>query len=229
MAAIPEEEGAPRNLEWFAGYASLLAAEFDRRSGDATSALAAYDRAIAHFERSIEANADVRETADHYVALAIAGQARLALEAEADERAVSLVIKSFERAPESAATLDGLNISAVDTAKMLLARLQDLKKEQLAAQIETALGKLDPKLLELPAYERGGPGAPPRQRGGQRPRQGPGGRRDPEAMLRFDRNGDGKVDKTEIPERFRDRLLSRFDKNQDGVIDATEMKAAPPR
>jgi tetratricopeptide (TPR) repeat protein len=172
-ALLRERADAP-NLESFAGYASLVAAEFHRRSGTDDKALAAYDRGIAHYERHIAKNPDARATADHFIALALAGRARVAYEHKEDERALNDLLASFARKPEAAASLDGLNISPVDTAKMLRARFAAQKQVEFAARLQAALDKLDPKLLELPAYEREGPsgtsrdGRPPR-RGGAPP------------------------------------------------------------
>jgi tetratricopeptide (TPR) repeat protein len=153
-------------LEWFAGYASLVTAEYYRRAGNPAAALAAYDRAVAHYERSIALAPESRPTADHYVALAFAGRARLALEHGDHARSTSEIVAAFERKPEAAATQDGLNLSAVDTAKMLLARLNEGGERELAARVEGALARLDPVMLELPAYEREVPDAgAPRRRG----------------------------------------------------------------
>src|SRR5262249_6803413 len=141
-------------LEWFAGYASLVTAEYYRRAGNAVAAGAAYERGIAHYERGIHDDPTSRGTADHYVALALAGRARLALEHGDLGAAVDQIVAAFERKPEAAATLDGLNLSPVDTAKMLLARLRDGNEDELARRVQGALDRLDPALLELPAYER---------------------------------------------------------------------------
>ncbi|TAH34429.1 MAG: hypothetical protein EYC70_15930 [Planctomycetota bacterium] len=147
-------EDAPRNLEWFAGYASLVAAEFHRRKGEETQALAAYGRAIAHYERGIEVNPDTRAAADHYVALAHAGRARLAYERADYEEALAELLASFARKPEAAASHDGLSLSPVATAQMLLARLTSLKRDDLAVRLQAALDALDPALLLPPAFER---------------------------------------------------------------------------
>lgn len=167
--AMLREKDAPPNLESFAGYASLVAAEFHRRAGHDAQALAAYERGIAHYERSIEKRPESHATADHFIALALAGRARLAFERADYEHALRELLSSFERKPEAAASLDGLNISAVDTAKMLRPRLVDLKRDDLVATLQAALDKLDPEFLLLPAYEREvpGPGSnnrPPRRR-----------------------------------------------------------------
>jgi len=142
----------PVHIEWYAGYAAIVAAEFNRRRGEVDEALAAYERAIAHYDRWIEPNADVRATADHYVALAIAGRARIALQREDYDTALAELLASFERNPDAAGTLDGLNISPADTARTLLARLTEQNRNDLIEKLQTALGKLDPELLKPPAY-----------------------------------------------------------------------------
>ena len=170
------DKNASPSLEWFAGYAGLVAAEYQRRSGKTTEALAAYERAIAHYEHAIVTNPPCKPTADHYIALALAGRARIEFESKDLERALDELLASFARKPEAAASLDGLNISPVDTAKMLKARLVEEQRDELAQKLQAALDKLDPELLLLPAYEREVPGAsptnrqPPRQRGSPRDR-----------------------------------------------------------
>lgn len=149
-------EDPPENIDWFAGYASLVSAEFRRRSGRGAEALAAYTRAMQHYERGVEKNPETRASADHYVALVLAGRARLAFEAGEYERSLAEILASFERREDAAATLDGLGISAVGTAKQLLAKLRENGDEELAARLQSALDALDPRLLELPEFERGG-------------------------------------------------------------------------
>lgn len=152
--AMLAKPGAPANLEWFAGYTSIVAAEFHRRAGNVQEATAAYDRAVAHYDRSIAANPESRASADHYAALAIAGRARLALERKDHDHALAELLASLERAPGAAAVQDGLNLSPVDTAKTLLARLKQEKRDDQARTLEGALAKLDPEQLAPPAYER---------------------------------------------------------------------------
>ncbi len=151
--ALLHKPDAPPDITWFAGYASLVAAEFHRRAGRVEPAFASYARGIAHFEEFVAQSPERRDTADHYVAMAHGGRARLAFEAKDDERAVAEVLAAFERRAASSATLDGLNISTVDTAKVLLTRLKADKREQLVAKLDGALRSLDPELLRLPAYE----------------------------------------------------------------------------
>jgi hypothetical protein len=178
--ALLQREQAPASIEWFAGYASIVAAEFHRRAGDDEEALAAYGRAIEHYERWIATGAGGRETADHFIALALAGRARLACEREDFAAAVADLTASLERKPEAAATTDGLGISPAATSRMLKQRLKDFERNDLAAELEAALDKVDPELLRPPAVERRGPsrtwreGPPRRRRGSEgRPQGGP--------------------------------------------------------
>lgn len=141
------------NLPWFAGYASIVTAEFHHRSRRLKAAMNAYDRAIAHYEDCIRANADTRPTSDHYVAMALGGKARTAFEQQDLKTSLSCVLASFKRKASSAASLDGLNLSTVDTAKMLLSKLKTSNHPTMASRLKKALDQLNPKLLELPAYE----------------------------------------------------------------------------
>jgi hypothetical protein len=47
-----------------------------------------------------------------------------------------------------------------------------------------------------------------------------------EWMMRFDKNGDGKLSKNELPEHIAERMLERFDANKDGAIQRNELQAA---
>lgn len=148
------QENASPYLSWFAGYASIVAAEYHRRSGEDARAVSAYDRAIAHYERGVELAAETRTTADHYIALAIAGRARLALERGDLELAHQEILASFKRAPMSAASLDGLNLSPVATALMLHAMLGGAGQVTLASSLQAALDALDPTMLEPAEFDR---------------------------------------------------------------------------
>ncbi len=163
--------GASPNLQWFAGYAAVVAAEFHRRAGDEDTALAAYDRAIAHYRAGTEAHPSTTRSAAHYVALALAGRARMALERGDLDAALAEILASFEREPWAAASLDGLGIQPVATANMLLSKLNEFGRSDDAARLSASLerlGELDPELLELPPNERGGRPSPDALRGRSR-------------------------------------------------------------
>ncbi|MBL8857536.1 MAG: hypothetical protein JNL28_03395 [Planctomycetes bacterium] len=167
--AMLSEPNASPNLEAFAGYASLVAAEFKRRAKNPEQALESYERGIAHYGKWIARDAANKPTADHFIALALAARARLAFERGDDREALDLILASFARKPEAAASPDGLNLTPVDTAKLLRARFVTTKRDDMLAEIQTALDKLDPELLKPPAWDREEPGASPTNR---RPRRG---------------------------------------------------------
>ena len=169
-----QQPDAPANLEWFAGYAAMVAAEFQRHAGKPQLALAAYDHAIAHFDHFVAQHEDQRQSADHYAAMALGGKARIEMEQGDLAAAVQRVQDSFARRIEAADALDGLNLSTVDTAKMLRERLGEQQQKDLLAQLDRAMAKLQPQQLQLPAYERETPpaGGEGGQRRGRRGRRG---------------------------------------------------------
>ena len=63
-----------------------------------------------------------------------------------------------------------MNISPAETSKLVLAKAKELERTDLVEQLEAALAKLDPKLLEPPEWER-----LPGNRGGRGRGQGRGG------------------------------------------------------
>jgi hypothetical protein len=166
-ATMLESPTASPRSSWFAGYAALVAAEHHRRSGNVDKALAAYARGIARYEDDIKKFPDFRANDDHHIALALAGKARIELEREQLVDATDDILRAFERRPDAAASPDGLNISPVDTAKMLRARIAQPGLEALAARLQAGLDALDPRMLELPAYEREVPARPPGREGRQ--------------------------------------------------------------
>jgi tetratricopeptide (TPR) repeat protein len=146
-AAYDEMLKASPEVETPAGAASIDAAEHYRRQGDFPNALAAYERAIAHFERGA---ADDPGNADVKVALALAGRARVAMQTGDDGKAVEWIVASLGRSPASAGTRDGMGITPGDTATMLVDALKTAKKEDLAGKVEAAAAKIDPELLRTP-------------------------------------------------------------------------------
>jgi hypothetical protein len=67
------------------------------------------------------------------------------------------LLQCFERAPKSAASPDGLNITPADTAKQLQAKLAVPEQAEQLAKLQAALAKLDPQLLEKREFEREDP------------------------------------------------------------------------
>ncbi|MCC7014914.1 MAG: hypothetical protein IT454_20295 [Planctomycetes bacterium] len=158
--------GAAPDLEWFAGYASIVAAEYQRRAGAPEKAVASYARALAHYDACVTKSPESRASSDHYAALALGGRARVAFERGDLDAATTDILASFARRADAAATLDGLNLSPVDTAKQLRVRAIERQRPELATRLQAALDALDPELLRLPAFERE---APPPSSGNARP------------------------------------------------------------
>ena len=162
------KDGDNSTLLWFAGYSTLVAAEYHRRSGENARAQATYDQAIRQYEGCIEKSPETAANCDHYIAVALAGQARLALERREYTRAVEDLERSFARKPEAASTLDGLGLSAIATARTLQARMAEAGDQAGAQRVQDALDSLDPDLLLPPAFERQGPSQGRRRQRGNR-------------------------------------------------------------
>jgi len=148
---------ASPSLPWFAGLGSIVAAEFHRRAATDGRAIAAYKRAIQLFEKSEKSNPDWKDSSDHYIAMALAGQARLVMQMGELQAALELMLASFERRPMSAADRDGLGISPVNTATMLRSLLTKQADTRGLERLQAALDKLDEldrALLDLPEFER---------------------------------------------------------------------------
>jgi hypothetical protein len=151
LAQRAQDAGA---LEWFAGYASIVAAEHERRRGRFEEALAAYGRASEHFRQHVARHPDGLDDANHYLALAEAGRARVQMERGELTAAAEALIAGLSLRPDSAASQDGLGITPAATARMLGARLLEAGDTAGAARVQAALDALDPALLEPPPSEQ---------------------------------------------------------------------------
>ncbi len=141
------EPGAPPELLRFAGEASMAVAEQRRKTGDPAAATAAYGRAIAYQEKAAAADPAAKEATDRAVALALAGRARVELEAKDFDAALADVIASFDRSQSSAGTKDGMGIKPSETAAALLPYLKLLKKDDMVERLTAAMKALPPDLL----------------------------------------------------------------------------------
>jgi hypothetical protein len=168
-ARLAKPDAAPA-LEWFAGYASLVAAEAHRRAGERPQALAAYERALARYEHDRAARPDHALSVDHYAAMALAGRAQVLFEQGELELATRAWLAAFTRAPDAAASFDGLGMSAIDGARQLLARLEREQQSDLAAALQAGLTALGPERLDRPDLQRGVPNEAARAGDRRRPR-----------------------------------------------------------
>jgi tetratricopeptide (TPR) repeat protein len=152
----------PATLPWFAGYASLVAAEAHRRKNDGPAALAAYQRGIDLFLRY---GTDTGNTdGAHYVAMGHAGVARVKLLAGDLASAMAALQQAFAVSPMAGAAVDGLGSTAVQTAQMLRQKASEAKAEDLVKQVDAALQALPAEALVPPEYERNPPGNRPQRR-----------------------------------------------------------------
>jgi tetratricopeptide (TPR) repeat protein len=136
-----------KQLEWFAGEASRVTGDFKRRKNAAEEALAAYDRAIAHYERAIVAEPARRDAPDEAIAMVLAGKARIECDAGDIDKATTDIVASFERRPQAAGLLDGTSMAPVSTAHALVKKAEDLKRDDIVKKLEAAMTKIDPALV----------------------------------------------------------------------------------
>jgi len=146
-ASMVEAADNPTRLLPFAGYASTVAGNQNRRARRFKEALAAYERAITYYERSVKEDARYQEVADDEIAHALAAMARVNYQLEDDDAALKNILASFQRKADMAGERDGMGITPGETAQMILARLRDNKRFEEAKQLDEALGKLDRELL----------------------------------------------------------------------------------
>ncbi|MEM9380555.1 MAG: hypothetical protein AAGB93_11450 [Planctomycetota bacterium] len=145
--------GASATAAWYAGYAGLVAGEFRRRRSQSDEAAASYRGAIADFEEAVRRDPTTRPTSEHYAAMALAGMAAVELERDELLTATTLLVQSFERWPDAANALDGMNASAVTTSNLVMARLKWAGLDEAADTLQAARDALDPRLLAPPAFE----------------------------------------------------------------------------
>ena len=146
-AKLLEGEDHARDLEWFAGYATMVVGDYHRRAGRAQDALDAYGRAIPLFERAIERNPGSRTSSDRFVAFALAGRSRMAFQLGDLAAAMTDVLASFARDTDAAGARDGAGVTPVETAQIILAKLRVDERTDEAVVLEKALSELPPEYL----------------------------------------------------------------------------------
>jgi hypothetical protein len=149
LLKIPD---APRVTPWFAGYASLVAAEQYRRRQQSNAARSSYRKALAYFE-TYKLHNNATDGA-HYEAMAHGGLARLALQKGDLDLTFSELRQVFSICPSAAAATDGLSITAMQTAEMLRGRAIDQGNQDLQERLSKALKDLPPEAFVLPEYEQ---------------------------------------------------------------------------
>ena len=134
-------EASPASFAWYAGLASLAAAERNVENRRTLEAREAYGRALAHLTASVEAEPDFATSAAHYQATALSGAARLLVEEGVLEPALEMSLEAARLAPESYDAKDALGKSLRDTVQVLKRALRkaDGDVERLSKELE-ALG-----------------------------------------------------------------------------------------
>jgi len=156
-AKLLAQDGAPAVMPWFAGYASLVAAEQHRRRSRPGAAGESYNQALRRFTSYREQTGG--EDGRHYEAMAHGGLARLALQAGDLDLTFSELQQVFRLAPLAAAAVDGLSITAMQTAEAL--RGQALRDDpDLVERLDEVLSDLPDGAFLLPEYEQRNPGNP---------------------------------------------------------------------
>lgn len=145
---LSQPDAAPA-IRAYAAAAATTVADFHRRAARRDEAMAAFTRAITHWEAAITANVTDRRLADSAVALAMASRARLAYEAGDFDRCLAEIVGSFERSPSTAGTRDGGGFTPGETAQMLNQKLVELGHAEAQAKLQGALSKIDPELLRF--------------------------------------------------------------------------------
>jgi tetratricopeptide (TPR) repeat protein len=145
--ALLREPSAPPVLAWYAGAAAAAAADVVRKAGRLEEALGFYERAVLRFDEARAADAALAPVSQHAASHAHASRARVLYQLGKDADALQALLLSFSTSPASAGSRDGAGITPAETGQMLLARLRAARDEPRVAQLEAALGSLDPELL----------------------------------------------------------------------------------
>ena len=136
LSAPPGEAAA---LEWYAGLATLFAAERHVQNRDFDAALGAYARSVALFRSSFAMEPGYAASAQHYVCLALAGRARLLADEGRLDEARAALEEGLAARPESATAEDGLGNTALQIARYLHSLLRKANRRDDAEALQEFL------------------------------------------------------------------------------------------
>ncbi len=130
-------QATPRSadLHWFAGYASIVAAELRVGKSENKQAIASYGRCVQSFAKSYELKPSYQSSATHFSCLALAGRGRLHLEAKRFELATKDLCEAARQNPGSVDWKDGLGKTPRATARLLRRTLTDGEHAALAEEL----------------------------------------------------------------------------------------------
>ncbi|MEE2888444.1 MAG: hypothetical protein VX951_13520 [Planctomycetota bacterium] len=143
---IPRSQASNSAIEWFQGYASLLAAEGYVRHAVDKDPDVVYRSAIEAFQRCADSNPDYQRSADHYAAICCGGRAKLALDKGAHATAVDALLDGVKLSPATYPVTDGLQNTMKRTTRRLRRRIA--KDASLLEKLDRGLraAGIDPDL-----------------------------------------------------------------------------------
>ena len=141
-ASLSVAPGQRAALDWFRGVARLAAAERHAQNRLPAAADDEYAAAVTALLDSIEAEPSFADSANHYVALALAGRARLALDRGETEAAAAQILDAIRANPASATWADGLGNTPTATATAI----RDALDADAGAALEAGLLELGVEL-----------------------------------------------------------------------------------
>ena len=121
--------------DWYTGYAELVLAEDAKRNGRAAESDEAYRLAIEWLQKSAEAEEGYADSVDWFVALALAGRARLAHERKDLDGATELIVAAWKRRPDVMEAEDGLKRKPVTTLSRLRIAVKNADRADLLEQL----------------------------------------------------------------------------------------------
>lgn len=138
-AAYAKTAADQPTAQWFAGFASLVAAEQHTRDQRTGEAVAAYGDAIDRFAASAAGHADFADSAHHFMVLALAGRAELTTTQGHPEAAAADLLRAHELRPASLDETDGLQRKPRAIAGRVAAALEKAGLTELAAKLKPIL------------------------------------------------------------------------------------------
>ena len=127
--------------QWYAGYASLIAAERHTLDNRRIEAENAYTDSIERFVDSAAGNEDYADTANHYAVLALAGRADIRLQRKNLTAAAKDILRAVELRERSLDEDDGLKRKPRSIGARVQAALTAAGKAELSEQLANALGQ----------------------------------------------------------------------------------------
>ena len=138
-AAMESPPGYEPHINWFAGLASLVAAERQAENRHPEAAIAAYRRSVQRFEWSIRGAEGFAPSASHYICLALAGRARLHADAADWVEAIETIEAAFAANPDAVRQKDGLGQTPREHADAIRSTLNAAGRKSEAKRVRALL------------------------------------------------------------------------------------------